>query len=87
MDPQLATQIGIGGLTLWILYDYLKRTDKRIDERDKSFAKFVDEHNDTMGALVRTSTSAIQETGEAVSLRLKRREMLRERLIRKMTDW
>jgi hypothetical protein len=56
----------MGGAALYILWDYLKRTDARIDIRDKSFIKFANEHNDAMAELIRESTKVIKETGEVI---------------------
>jgi hypothetical protein len=66
MDPQLWIQAGIGVVTLYILREYLTRTDKRIDDRDSKFIKFATDHNDAMADLIRESSTAIRHTGDAI---------------------
>lgn len=67
---QIIVQLGIGGSigagTLWILREYLMRTDQRIDERDRVFIKFVMENNHKVTELVVTSTEAIKESTRAI---------------------
>jgi hypothetical protein len=67
---QIIIQLGIGGSigagTLFILREHLMRSDNRIDNRDRAFIKFVDEHNDKMTTLVVESTLAIKEATQAI---------------------
>jgi len=63
---QLILQLGISAVTLFILRETLLRNDKRIDDRDANYQKFVNEHNDEMVNLMVESTSAIKESSEAM---------------------
>lgn len=63
---QAIIQIGVSGATLYILSEYLKRTDERIDARDKAFTEFVQSNNHKVTDLVVTSTKAIQESTNAI---------------------
>ena len=63
---QLILQLGISVVTLYILREALLRNDKRIDDRDITYHKFVEEHNDEMVRLMVESTTAIKESGEAI---------------------
>jgi len=70
-------QLGISGVTLYILREHLIRTDKRIDERDKqtderiderdkAFSSFVQANNHKMTELIVCSTEAIKESTRAI---------------------
>ena len=63
---QLILQLGISVVTLYILREALLRNDKRIDDRDANYQKFVEEHNDEMVNLMIESTNAIKESSEAM---------------------
>jgi len=63
---QLILQLGISSVTLYVLREALLRNDKRIDERDIGYHKFVEEHNDEMVRLMVESTNAIKESSEAM---------------------
>lgn len=63
---QAIIQIGIAGATLYILSEYLKRTDERIDARDKAFMEFVMSNNHKVTDLIVTSTEAIRESTNAI---------------------
>ena len=63
---QFFIQLGISGATLWILREFLMRSDKRIDARDTAFMNFVETHNDKMVSLVVESTNAIKESTFAI---------------------
>lgn len=78
---QLIIQLGISGVTLWILRDYLTRTDTRIDERDKAFLKFVNEHNDKMTKLIVESTEAIRRSSDLICKASKILEKVGEKII------
>lgn len=62
----LILQLGISVVTLYILREALLRNDKRIDDRDANYQKFVSEHNDEMVNLMVESTNAIKESSEAM---------------------
>lgn len=64
--PQLILQLGVSAVTLYILRETLLRNDKRIDERDNNYHKFVNEHNDEMVKLMVESTTAIKESSGAI---------------------
>ena len=63
---QLILQLGISVVTLYILREALLRNDKRIDDRDATYHKFVEEHNDEMVKLIMQSATSIKESGEAI---------------------
>lgn len=63
---QLILQLGISVVTLYILREALLRNDKRIDDRDADYHKFVNEHNDEMVNLMVESTNAIKKSSEAM---------------------
>ena len=66
MEPTIWIQLGIAGVTLYILREYLLRTDTRIDKRDEAYYKFVSDHNDKTAALMVQATKAIQESTHAL---------------------
>lgn len=63
---QLILQLGISVVTLYILREALLRNDKRIDDRDANYHKFVNEHNDEMVRLIVQSSTSIQESSQAI---------------------
>lgn len=63
---QLILQLGISVVTLYILRETLLRNDKRIDDRDANYQKFVNEHNDEMVNLMVESTGAIKKSSQAI---------------------
>ena len=65
---KLATQLGVAGFSLYILWDLVKRHNRRIDERDKVFRDYANEHNHKMTKLVVTCTEQIKESTRAIKL-------------------
>lgn len=65
---ELVIQLGIAGFALYILWDLIKRHNKRIDERDKVFRDYASEHNHEMTKLVVTATDQIKELTRAIKL-------------------
>ena len=86
---QLILQLGISVVTLYILREALLRNDKRIDDRDDTFQKFVSTHNDEMVKLIvqsatsiKESSDAIKETGEFVNEATKTMSEMRDHFIK-----
>lgn len=59
-------QLGVAGFALYILWDLIKRHNRRIDERDKAFKNYANEHNHKMTDLIVACKEQIQESTKAI---------------------
>ena len=63
---ELVIQLGISGFALYILWDLIKRHNKRIDDRDDVFRDYASEHNHKMTDLIIACKDQIKESTEAI---------------------